>query len=127
MKRDKYITIQEPIFIQGDTGGTRESFVQYWSGWASVTEKNYNTITEEAQFVGQKSITINLWKNGKTDKVNSTMRVDYRSNIYLINSIIELDRFTLQLTATIKERNGGNSSPATVPNNSLDASLDFAL
>jgi head-tail adaptor len=103
MKRDKFIIIQEPIMTVGPTGGTREIYVQYWSGWGQVNERSYGTSMEEGQFSGNKTIQVMLWKNGKTDKINTAMRIDYRSNTYLINSIREIDRFTLELTAVIKE------------------------
>ena len=103
MRRDKFISIQEPILTLGATGGTREIYVNYWTGWCNVFEGNYNTSMEEGQFVGNKSIRIEIWKNAKTDRINTAMRIDYRSKTYLINSLREIDRFTLELTATIKE------------------------
>lgn len=103
MRRDKFISIQEPIMTIGATGGTREIYVNYWTGWCKVNEGNYNTSMEEGQFVGNKGIRIELWKNAKTDRINTSMRIDYRSKTYLINSIREIDRFTLELTASIKE------------------------
>lgn len=103
MKRDKFISIQEPIITIGSTGGTREMYVQFWTGWASVDELSYSTGMEQGQYVGNKSIKVVLWKNRKTDKINTSMRIDYRSKTYLINSIRELDRFTMEVIATIKE------------------------
>jgi head-tail adaptor len=103
MRRDKFVSIQEPIITVGATGGTREIYVNYWTGWARVDEGNYNTRMEEGQFVGNKGVRLTIWKNAKTDKINTAMRIDYRSNTYLINSIREVDRFTLEITGTIKE------------------------
>lgn len=103
MRRDKFVSIQEPILTIGPTGGSREIYVNYWTGWCKVNEGNYNTSMEEGQFVGNKGIRIEMWKNAKTDKINTSMRIDYRSKTYLINSIREIDRFTLELTASIKE------------------------
>ena len=82
---------------------------------------------EEGQFVGNKMITVQLWKNGKTDKVNTAMRIAYRSKNYLINSIRELDRFTLEVTAMTKESTTNDSVPVLVGINTLNATLDFAL
>ena len=103
MRRDKYIIIQSPTYVSTDTGGTRAIYSAYWTGWAKVTESNYSTAMQEGQFAGNKSITIELWKNAKTGSLNTEMRISYRDKIYLINSIIELDRFTLQITANLKE------------------------
>lgn len=103
MRRDKFISIQEPILTVGATGGTREIYVNYWTGWCNVFEGNYGTSMEEGQFTGNKSIRLELWKNSKTHQINTAMRIDYRSKTYLINSIREIDRFTLEITATIKE------------------------
>lgn len=103
MRRDKFVSIQEPILTIGPTGGTREIYVNYWTGWCRVDEGSYNTGMEEGQFVGNKSIRITIWKNAKTHQINTAMRIDYRSKTYLINSVRELDRFTLEITATIKE------------------------
>jgi hypothetical protein len=36
MRRDKFVSIQEPIITVGATGGTREIYVNYWTGWARV-------------------------------------------------------------------------------------------
>jgi head-tail adaptor len=103
MRRDKFVSIQEPIMTLGATGGTREIYVNYWTGWVRVDELAYSTSMEEGQYVGNKMIRIQIWKNAKTDKINTAMRIDYRSNTYLINSIRELDRFTLEVTGMIKE------------------------
>ena len=125
MRRDKFISIQEPIMTIGATGGTREIYVNYWTGWCKVNEGNYNTSMEEGQFVGNKGIRIEMWKNAKTDKINTSMRIDYRSKTYLINSIREIDRFTLELTASIKEA----SNPIKLDHNanSLDSSIETPL
>ena len=103
MRRDKYIIIQSPTYVSTDTGGTRSIYTAMWSGWAKVSESGYNTAMQEGQFAGNKGITVELWKNAKTNSLTSEMRISYRDKIYLINSIIELDRFTLQLTANLKE------------------------
>ena len=103
MRRDKFVSIQEPIITVGATGGTRQIYVNYWTGWARVDEGNYSTRMEEGQFVGNKGVRLTIWKNAKTDKINTAMRIDFRSNTYLINSIREVDRFTLEITGTIKE------------------------
>lgn len=125
MRRDKFISIQEPIMTIGETGGTREIYVNYWTGWCKVNEGNYNTSMEEGQFVGNKGIRIELWKNAKTDRINTAMRIDYRSKTYMINSIREIDRFTLELTASIKEA----SNPIKLDQNanSLDSSIETPL
>lgn len=103
MRRDKFISIQEPILTVGATGGTREIYVNFWTGWCNVFEGNYGTSMEEGQYTGNKSIRLELWKNSKTHQINTAMRIDYRSKTYLINSIREIDRFTLEITATVKE------------------------
>jgi head-tail adaptor len=103
MRRDKYIMIQAPSYTSTDTGGTRSIYSVYWSGWAKVSEGNYNTGMQEGQFTGNKGITVELWKNAKTDALTTEMRISYREKMYLINSIIEIDRFTVQLTANLKE------------------------
>jgi len=103
MRRDKYITIQSPTYTETPTGGTRAMYTVYWSGWAKVEEAKYNTGMQEGQFTGNKMLTVELWKNAKTDALTTDMRIIYREKTYLINSIIELDRFTLQLSANIKE------------------------
>lgn len=103
MRRDKFISVQEPIITVGESGGSREVYVNYWTGWAKIDELSYNTTSEEGQYVGNKPIKITLWKNSKTDKITTAMRIDYRSKTYLINSIREIDRFDLEIIATIKE------------------------
>ena len=125
MRRDKFISIQEPILTVGATGGTREIYVNYWTGWCAVFEGNYNTGMEEGQFVGNKGIRVQIWKNGKTDRISTAMRIDYRSKTYLINSIREIDRFTLELTASIKE----SSNPIKLDQdaNSLDSNIETPL
>jgi head-tail adaptor len=103
MRRDKYIIIQSPTYTQTESGGTRAIYTGFWSGWAKVSEGSYNTGMQEGQFAGNKGLTVELWKNAKTNALTTEMRISYRDKIYLINSIIELDRFTLKLTANLKE------------------------
>jgi hypothetical protein len=103
MRRDKYIIIQSPTYNQTESEGTRAVYTAFWTGWAKVTEASYSTSMQEGQFAGNKGLTIELWKNAKTGSLTTEMRISYRDQIYLINSIIEIDRFTLQLTANLKE------------------------
>ena len=105
MKRDKYIAVQASINSVGATGGSRATWITHWTGWASIDENNYSTTMEQSQWVGNKSIKVNIRKFPVTEQINSSMRIIYRDQVYLINSKIELDRFTYQITATIKERN----------------------
>jgi head-tail adaptor len=113
MRRDKYIIVQAPTYVATESGGTRSIYTTYWSGWAKVDEVGYNTGMQEGQFVGNKSINIELWKNAKSNAINTEMRISYRDKIYLINSLIEIDRFTLQITANLKELNKFTLIPPT--------------
>jgi SPP1 family predicted phage head-tail adaptor len=103
LKRSKYITIQEPVNTITATGGSRNtSWSVFWSGWAEVLESTYQTAMEESQWTGNKAVQVNIRKNGKTDNITTSMRMIYRDKQYLINSVRELDRFTLELMAKIK-------------------------
>jgi SPP1 family predicted phage head-tail adaptor len=103
LKRSKYITIQEPVNTVTATGGSRNtSWTTFWSGWCEIVESTYTTAMEESQFTGNKAVQVNIRKNGKTDNITTSMRMIYRDKQYLINSVRELDRFTLELMAKIK-------------------------
>jgi SPP1 family predicted phage head-tail adaptor len=103
LKRSKYITIQEPVNTVTATGGSRNtSWSVFWSGWCEIVESTYTTAMEESQFTGNKAVQVNIRKNGKTDNITTSMRMIYRDKQYLINSVRELDRFTLELMAKIK-------------------------
>ena len=106
MKRDKFITVQKAVTTVGATGGSRSTWTTHWTGWASVEEMTYSTAIEESQWTGNKSIRVNIRKFPVTDLINSTMRIVYRNTTYLINSKVELDRFTYQIMASTKETNG---------------------
>lgn len=103
MKRDKFISVQKATTVLTDTGGSRSTWTTHWSGWARVDEMTYNTAMEESQWTGNKNIRVNIRKFPVTEMINSTMRIVYRGQNYLINSKVELDRFTFQLMASIKE------------------------
>jgi SPP1 family predicted phage head-tail adaptor len=103
MKRDKFIVIQAPVNQTTSTGGSRNvAWTTFFSGWANVVESTYTTAMEESQFTGNKAVQVNIRKNGKTDNITTSMRMIYRDKQYLINSVRELDRFTLELMAKIK-------------------------
>ena len=103
MKREKYITIQTPVNTVTATGGSRNtSWAVYWSGWAEIAENTYQTAMEESQWSGNKAVRVNIRKNGTTDNITTSMRMIYRDKPYLINSVKEIDRFTLELMAKIK-------------------------
>ena len=96
--------IQASINTVTATGGSRSTWVTYWSGWARIDEKAYSTTLEQSQWTGNHTINIAIKKYPVTDMINTTMRVLYRNELYLINSKVELDRFTLQFTASKKQR-----------------------
>lgn len=103
MKRDKYILIQKPIFTATETGGTKAAYTVFWQGWAEVIEKTYSTTLEQSQWTGNKMLTFNIRKNGKTDQLTTDMRISYRGKIYDLDAIREIDRFTLEVNAKIKQ------------------------
>jgi head-tail adaptor len=110
MKREKYIFVQQEIFTQGDTGGSRSMWQMFWGGWAKVTESSYATALEEGQWSGNKAIRFEVRKNSITEKIATDMRVVYRDKKYLIDSVVEVDKFSLSIMAKIKERNQGQKT-----------------
>lgn len=104
MKRDKWLIIQKATYTLTETGGSRATWVTHWQGWASVEESTYRTAMEESQWAGNKSIKINVRKFPVTGQINSSYRVNYRGIVYLIGSVRELDRFTLEIIASTKLR-----------------------
>jgi SPP1 family predicted phage head-tail adaptor len=103
MRRDKFITVQKAVTVDGSTGGSRSTWVPHWQGWAQVKDMTYKTVLEQSQWTGNKSIQVNIRKFPITDAINTSMRVLYRDEVYLIGAKIELDRFTLQLLAITKQ------------------------
>lgn len=102
MVRDKYIFVRVPEFTDGATGGSTTTYTEYWKGWAKVNENPYVTGMESGQIVGNKPATFNIHKNEVSKNITSNMLLFYRGEDYLISSIIELDPFSLQLTARKK-------------------------
>lgn len=103
MKREKFLTIQEPTNQITATGGSRNvSWSIFWQGWGSLEESTYTTALEESQFTGNKAVRVIIRKNGKTDNITTSMRMIYRDKQYLINAVKEIDRFYLELMAKIK-------------------------
>ena len=126
MKRDKFIIVQRGIFTVGETGGSRTTWASHWTGWANVEEMTYTTAMEESQWTGNKTIRVNIRKFPVTEKINSTMRIIYRGQTYLINSKVELDRFTYQIMASVKELNELEVEEPTIEN-ALDTNLNGTL
>lgn len=104
MKRDKWLVIQKATFTLTESGGSRSTWLTHWQGWANVEESSYRTAMEESQWSGNKAIKCNVRKFPITGEINSTYRINYRGDIYTIGSVRELDRFTLEIMATIKLR-----------------------
>jgi len=104
MKRDKWLIIQKSTTTVGQTGGSRSTWTTHWQGWANVEESTYNTAMEEGQWSGNKAIKCNVRKFPITGEINSTYRINYRGINYLIGSVRELDRFTLEIMASTKLR-----------------------
>ena len=104
MKRDKWLIIQKATTTKGDTGGSRTTWLTYWQGWAMVEESTFSTAMEEGQWSGNKAIKCNVRKFPNTNQIDATYRISYRGVNYLIGSVRELDRFTLEIMATTKLR-----------------------
>lgn len=103
MVRDKYIYIRVPEYTVGDTGGSTATYTEFWKGWAKVNENPYITGLESGQYVGNKPATFNINKNEISKNINSTMLLFYRGDEFLISSIVELDSFSLLITARKKD------------------------
>ena len=127
MKRDKFILIQSPLNIVSPSGGSRSIWTTYCSGWANVVEGNYNTTLQEGQFDGRKGITFSVKKNSLTEKITTAMRVDFRGEIYLIQMVKELDRFTLELSATQKDISSSEPPPIEIDQTNLDFTIESSL
>lgn len=111
MKLDKFIQIQGERMGNTLSGGSAAIRFDYWTGWANVREKNYSTVTQSGQYVGQKATHFTIRKNLLTEGINTTMFVIYRNEEYLIKDIIEIDSFHLSITAAIRERNTVQQPP----------------
>jgi hypothetical protein len=112
MKLDKFLRIEKEEMGNTPSGGSQAFRSDYWTGWGNVREKNYSTVTQSGQYVGQKATHFTIRKNLLTEGINTTMFVIYRNEEYLIKDIIEIDPFHLSITAVIRERNTVQSPPS---------------
>lgn len=104
MIKDKFIIVHDAEITETLTGGSTQALLEFWRGWAKVTEKAYSTALQTGQWVASKSIHFFITKNEKTSQINENMQIEYRGRLYVIEMVQELDPFVISIMANASKK-----------------------
>jgi head-tail adaptor len=103
MVRAYYMTISKPTFTTDSQGGVIQTLQDFWKGWGKVEFMSYAQANVEGLPLGQQPVKVQIRKNELTERFSTNMSLNLRGVVYNVRGVRELDKFTIELTATAKE------------------------